>query len=59
MMNLEVLFASYTRTGKSTLVDIAVSHADVNHVRLNRSSFHVVEYNATAREVIGRVTAQG
>ena len=62
MMNLEVLFASYARTGNKTLVDIAVSHADrtlLYHVRPNGSSFHVVEYNATTGEVIGRITAQG
>ena len=62
MMDLEVLFASYTRTGNSTLMDIAVSHADrtlVNRVRPNGSSFYVVEYNVTTGEVIGRVTAQG
>ena len=38
MMNLEVLFASYAWTGNSTLVDIAVLHADrtlLNHVKPN------------------------
>jgi len=44
MMNLEVFFVSHALTG--ILVDIVMWHALLDHVRLDGTSFHVVEYNA-------------
>lgn len=63
MMNLALLArsaATYTRN--STLLDIAVSHADKtmeHHVREDGSSFHVCDYSATSGEVYFCRTAQG
>ncbi|KAJ3795891.1 glycoside hydrolase family 88 protein [Lentinula aff. detonsa] len=62
MMNLEVLWASYTLTGNSTLIDIANSHANttmINHFRDDGSTWHVVEYNSTTGNVIRKRTSQG
>lgn len=52
--------SSYTHN--STLLDIAISHADKtmqHHVRADGSSFHVCDYSATTGEVYLCRTAQG
>jgi hypothetical protein len=63
MMNLALLARSAaTYTGNSTLLDIAISHADKtmeHHVREDGSSFHVCDYSATTGEVYFCRTAQG
>ncbi|VDB83251.1 unnamed protein product [Peniophora sp. CBMAI 1063] len=62
MINLELFFASNDLQPNQTLIDMATSHANktmVNHVRDDGSSFHVVDYNSTTGEVIGRRTSQG
>ncbi len=62
MMNLELLFQATELTGDSSYRDKAVSHADVtlmNHFRDDFSSFHVVDYNQTTGDTIGKSTHQG
>lgn len=62
MMNLEVLFRSADLTGNNTLRNIAISHANttmLNHIRLDGSTWHVVEYNTTTGIVIKKRTQQG
>jgi hypothetical protein len=63
MMNLALLARSAsTYTANSTLLDIAISHADKtmqHHVREDGSSFHVCDYSATTGEVYFCRTAQG
>lgn len=63
MMNLALLARSAsTYTHNSTLLDIAISHADKtmqHHVREDGSSYHVCDYSATTGEVYLCRTAQG
>ncbi len=62
MMNLELLFQATKLTGDSSYWDKAVSHADVtllHHFRDDFSSFHVVDYNQTTGDTIGKSTHQG
>ena len=62
MMNLELLFQATELTGDSSYWDKAVSHADVtllHHFRDDFSSFHVVDYNQTTGDTIGKSTHQG
>ena len=63
MMNLALLARSAsTYTGNSTLLNIAISHADKtmeHHVRKDGSSYHVCDYSATTGEVYFCRTAQG
>lgn len=62
MMNLQLLALSSSRSNNSTLLDMAISHANKtleNHVRDDFSSFHVVDYSPTAGDVMWRGTAQG
>lgn len=63
MMNLALLARSAsTYTHNSTLLDIAISHADktmAHHVRPDGSSFHVCDYSATTGSVYLCRTAQG
>ncbi|KAK7449784.1 hypothetical protein VKT23_013260 [Stygiomarasmius scandens] len=62
MMNLEVLFSSYSLTQNTTLRTIALTHARttlINHIRTDGSTWHVIEYNSTTGSVIRKRTAQG
>jgi len=62
MMNLEYLFWASKTTGDQKFYQEAVSHANntiKNHFREDYSSYHVVDYNSTTREVISKVTHQG
>lgn len=62
MMNLELLFEATKLTGDSSFYNIAVQHANTtmkNHFRKDHSSYHVVDYNPEAGEVIKKVTHQG
>ncbi|GAA5857512.1 hypothetical protein JCM8547_009311 [Rhodosporidiobolus lusitaniae] len=62
MFNLQLLVAASSLSSNSTLLDMAVSHANKtreNHVRSDGSSFHVVDYSPTTGEVQWRGTAQG
>jgi rhamnogalacturonyl hydrolase YesR len=62
MMNLELLFRATELTGDSSYWEKAVSHADItmeHHFRDDFSSFHVVDYNKTTGDTIGKYTHQG
>ena len=63
MMNLALLARSAsTYTGNSTLLDIAISHADKtmkHHMREDGSTYHVCDYSATTGGVYFCRTAQG
>jgi hypothetical protein len=62
MMNLELMFWATHVTGDSVYYKGAVSHALTtikNHFRPDFSSFHLVDYNATTGEIIGKQTVQG
>lgn len=62
MMNLQLLVLAASRTGNSTYLDMATSHANktiVNHIRADGTSFHVVDYDPTTGDVAWRGTAQG
>ncbi len=62
MMNLKLLFWATQFTGDSTYYKIATTHANTtlkNHFRQNKSSYHVINYNATDGTVIQKKTAQG
>lgn len=62
MMNLELLTEAAKMFSRSSLKDIAVTHANTtlaNHFRPDGSSYHVVEYNPSNGEVIKKRTAQG
>ncbi len=61
MMNLELLFWASKNGGGQHLYDMAVSHADKtidNHVRVNGSTYHVVDYNLDGT-VRAKFTGQG
>jgi unsaturated chondroitin disaccharide hydrolase len=62
MMNLEMLMWAFKQTGDSTLINIAVSHADhtiKNHYRPDHSCYHVVSYDTLTGAVLVKNTAQG
>jgi rhamnogalacturonyl hydrolase YesR len=62
MMNMELLFEATKLTSDSSLYNIAVSHAFTtmkNHYRNDYSSFHVVDYDTLAGEVLKKDTHQG
>lgn len=62
MMNLEMLMWAGKESGDSSLVNIALSHAETtlrNHFREDGSSWHVVSYNPETGEVEVRQTHQG
>lgn len=62
MMNLELLFWAANKSGNATLAAIAASHAKKtaqNHVRLDGSTFHVVDYDPNTGAVVTRCTNQG
>ncbi|HEY0056949.1 MAG TPA: glycoside hydrolase family 88 protein [Pedobacter sp.] len=62
MMNLKLLFWATQVTGDSSYYKIAVTHANTtlkNHFRDDRSSFHLITYNATDGTVRTKTTVQG
>lgn len=62
MMNLQLLTAASTLSSNSTLLEMAISHANktlANHVRADGSSFHVVDYSPTTGDAQWSGTAQG
>lgn len=62
LMNLELLTFASRETGDPQFRAIAISHANrtlQNHFRADFSSYHVVDYNPTNGEVLGRTTQQG
>lgn len=62
MMNLEFLMQSYKMSGNTKFYDIAVTHANTtlkNHFRPNNSAYHVVDYDGTTGDIIGKKNAQG
>jgi unsaturated chondroitin disaccharide hydrolase len=62
MMNLKLLFWATQVSGDSSFYKIAVTHANTtmkNHFRIDNSSYHVINYNATTGAVQQKKTAQG
>jgi len=62
MMNLEILFFAFKKTGDSSFYKIAVSHALKtleNHFRKDGSCFHVLSYDTITGNVISKQTRQG
>lgn len=62
MMNLELLFWATKESGDSSYYKIAVDHAKTtlkNHFREDNSSWHLVDYNPSTGEIIGKMTVQG
>ena len=63
MMNLKLLFWATEVTGDSSFYKIAVTHANTtikNHFRNDNSSYHVINYNSSAPNLINKKkTAQG
>ena len=62
MMNLEMLMWAGKEAGDSSLVNIALSHAETtlrNHFREDGSSWHVVSYNPETGDVELKQTHQG
>lgn len=62
MMNLEMLMWAGREAGDSSLVNIALSHAETtlrNHFREDGSSWHVVSYNPETGDVELKQTHQG
>ncbi len=62
MMNLEMLMWAGKETADSSLINIALSHAETtirNHFRPDYSTYHVVSYNPETGEVEYRQTLQG
>ncbi len=62
MMNLEYLYWATKVTGDSTYYNIAFSHTEKtiqNHFRDDWSTYHLVDFDPSTGEVIGRQTVQG
>jgi hypothetical protein len=62
LMNLELLFRATQISGDSLYYQIAVNHANTtlkNHFRSDYSSYHVVDYDTIAGNVIAKKTHQG
>jgi unsaturated chondroitin disaccharide hydrolase len=62
MMNLELLHWVSDQGGDSLFRDIAVTHANSTlerHYRPDNSSWHILDYDLTTGQVIGRRTWQG
>jgi unsaturated chondroitin disaccharide hydrolase len=62
MMNLELLFWASRNGGDPGWYNMAASHAlktATNHVRLDGSTYHVVNYDPSTGAVKGKTTAQG
>lgn len=62
LMNLELLFKVAQLTGDQRYYDIAIRHADntlKNHIRPDKSTYHLVNYDLETGEVTDRDTWQG
>lgn len=62
MMNLELLTQAHKLSGIDSLLNVAVTHADVtmkNHFRPDYSTWHVLDYDPETGVVRARQTAQG
>ena len=62
MMNLELMTWAGKESGNTHLTEIAVNHAKTtlqNHFRDDFSTYHVVDYNPSNGQVIGKGTFQG
>jgi hypothetical protein len=62
MMNLEMLYWVYQKTGEKKFRDIAETHTATtlkNHFRPDHSSYHVVDYDTLSGQVRRRATWQG
>lgn len=62
MMNLELLYRGAEITGNQELARIATEHAKTtikHHIRPDDSTYHLVDYNPTNGDVLGRYTVQG
>ena len=62
MMNLELLLEAGKATGRDSLTQIALSHANTtmhNHFRDDYTTFHLVDYDSLTGAVRGRQTVQG
>lgn len=62
MLNLELLCEMSKATGKTDMINAAVSHANktlANHFRPDNSCFHVVNYDSISGNVISKETHQG
>ena len=62
MMNLEILFWASRNGGGTDLYDKALSHAEKtmeNNVRVNGSTYQIVDYNPTTGAIVKKETHQG
>ena len=62
MMNLEMLFEATRLSGDSLYYQIAYQHALTtlkNHVRSDKSTYHVIDYDTLSGEIRNRHTHQG
>ncbi|UCH10258.1 MAG: glycoside hydrolase family 88 protein [Fidelibacterota bacterium] len=62
MMNLELLLWASKNGGEASWYDMAVSHAlrtMEDHVRMDGSTYQIVDYNPTTGDIIQKETAQG
>jgi unsaturated chondroitin disaccharide hydrolase len=62
LMNLEILFWSARNGGDPAWYDMAVSHAlrtRQDHVRVNGSTYHLVDYHPGTGAILSRGTVQG
>ena len=62
MMNLEFLMWAFRETGDSVFYNVCITHTEttiLNHFRDDFSSYHVVDYNKTTGDTIGKSTHQG
>lgn len=62
MMNLELLVWAAANSNDSSLLKIAVAHANTtleNHFRADYSSYHLVDYDPRTGRVLGKQTVQG
>ncbi len=62
LMNLELLFKVAKLTGNQRYYDIAIRHADntmKNHIRPDKSTYHLVNYDLKTGKVTDRDTWQG
>lgn len=62
MMNLELLCEAGKMTGNRSMINAAVSHADLtlkNHFRADNSCFHIVNYDSITGGIVKKLTHQG
>ncbi|MFS4467461.1 glucuronyl hydrolase [Maribacter sp. 2210JD10-5] len=62
MMNLELLFYAFKKTGNPKFEEVALTHANTtikDFYRPDYSSYHVVNYDSIAGKILDKATAQG